>query len=204
MQLDTTVRPTRSDRADLWTVIVVGAVVAAATIGFAVVRLSGILPNSAVEVLVPFVDTPASVPIGPDGALVPVAIDQGVLTVSNLSGFVIASLALAVLIDALMVLTIVACLGLLCRNLMRGRAFSRTNRRLVITTSVAIVVGTALGGLFQTIGVNGAFAAVGYSGYDSVVGTASLAPYFVATALAAVALAFKAGERLQREAEGLV
>lgn len=196
---------TRSDRADLWTVIIVGAVAAAVTVGFAVNRLADILPNSGVEVLVPFADTAAPVPIGPDGALVPVEIDQAVLTVSGLPGVVVASLALAVVVDALMVLTIIACLGTLCRNLMtRGRAFSRTNTRLVITTAIALIAGTSIGTLLQTMGVNGAFATVSERSYEAMVATASLAPYFIATGLAAVALAFKAGERLQRETEGLV
>jgi hypothetical protein len=204
MQIDSSVRPPRSDRADLWTVIVVGAIAAAGTIGLAITRLAGILPNSGVEVLVPFVDTPASLPIGPSGTDLDVEVDQGVLTVSGLPGIVVAFLVLAVLIEATMTLTIVACTGILCRNLMKGSAFSRTNTRLVISSAVVLVAGTALGGLLQTMGANGALAAASGGSFNGVVASGSLVPYFAATGLAAVSLAFKAGERLQRDADGLV
>jgi hypothetical protein len=204
MQADTTSRPTRSDRVDLWTVIVVGGIVAVFTIVFAVIRLAGILPNSAVEVLVPFVNTPASLPIGPGGEDVNVEVDQAVLTASGLPGSIVAFLTVAVIIDAAMTLAIVVCAGILCRNLMKGRAFSRANTRLVIASAIVLVAGTALGGFFQTLGANGALAAAGDGSFDGVVTSGSLVPYFIATGLAAVALAFKAGERLQRDADGLV
>jgi hypothetical protein len=204
MVVESTVRPSRSERVDLWTVIVVGAVVALLTVGFAVVRLTGILTNSGVEVLVPFVDTTASLPIGPSGTDVDIAVDQGTITASGLPGIVLTFLTLAVVIEAVMTLTIVGCLGVVCVNLMKGRAFPRTNTRLVITAAIVLVAGTALGGLCQTIAANGAFAAVSGGSSEGVVASGSLVPYFVAMGLAAVALAFKAGERLQRDAEGLV
>jgi hypothetical protein len=184
--------------------MIVGAVVAVATIGFAVVRLAGILPNSGVDVLVSFLDTPAALPIGQSGTEVDVEVDQAILTASGLPGSVVTFLALAVIIEAASTLAIVACAGILCRNLMKGRAFSRTNTPLVITSAIVIVVGTTVGGLFQTMGANGALVAVSDGSSDGVVASGSVVPYLVATGLAAVSLAFKAGERLQREADGLV
>jgi hypothetical protein len=204
VEVESGVRPTRSDRVDLWTVIVVGAIVAVGAIGFAITRVAGILPNSGVEVLAPFVDTTASLPIGPSGTDVIVEVDQGVLTVSGLPGMVVTSLILAVVVELVMTLAIVACAGLLCWNLMRGRAFSRTNTRLVIGSAIVLVAGTALGGFFQTMGINGALATIGDQSYDSLVASGSLVPYFIATGLAVVALAFKAGERMQRDTVGLV
>ncbi|MET0885188.1 MAG: hypothetical protein ABWX92_01955, partial [Mycetocola sp.] len=189
---------------DLWTVIVVGAAVALCTVGFAGIRLGGILPNSAVDVLVPFIDTTASVPIGPGGTGLDVAVGQGILTASGLPGAVLAFLALAVVVEAVTTLTIVGCLGILCVNLMKGRAFSPTNTRLVVVSAIVLVAGTAVGALFQTLGANGALAAVSDGSFDGVVASGSLVPYLVATGLAAVAVAFKAGERLQRETYGLV
>ncbi|MET4637731.1 hypothetical protein [Mycetocola sp. 2940] len=204
MQVESSVRPTRSERIDLWTVIVVGAVAALITIGFAAVRLAGILPNSGVEVLVPFVNTPASLPIGPGGAAVDVEVDQGVLTVSGLPGSVVTFLALAVLVDAVMTLTIIGCLGIVCVNLMKGHAFSRTNPRLIIVSAVVLIAGTAFGSILQTMGANGALAAVSGGSFDGVVASGSIAPYFVAAGLAAVSVAFTAGERMQRDTAGLV
>lgn len=204
MRTEVTAHPTRSDRADLWTVIVLGALVAGFAAFHAITRIAGILPNAGVEVLAPFVDTQAPLPIGPNGAMVDVSIDQAALTVSGMPAIVVTSLVLAVVIDALTVLTIVACGMVLCRNLMAGKAFSRTNTRLLITASVVLVAGTAIGSLFETMGVNGAFATVSDKTFDNVVATVNFVPYFVASGLAVIALAFKTGERLQRETEGLV
>jgi hypothetical protein len=185
-------------------VIVVGALAAVGTVAFAVTRLVGILPNSGVEVLVPFVDTIASLPIGESRHGVDVEVDQAIITVSNLPGVVVAFLALAVVLDAVTILAILACSGVLCSNLMRGRAFSRTNTRLVIGSAIILVAGTGLGGFVQTMGVNGALAAIGDRSYDSFVASGSLAPYLIATGIAAISVAFKAGERMQRDTAGLV
>ncbi|GGE91486.1 hypothetical protein [Mycetocola zhadangensis] len=204
MSTEASVRLTRSDRADLWTVVVLGIIVAVIAIAHAVSRIAAIVPNSDIEVLAPFVDTTTELPIGPNGSMIGVEVDSAVLTVSGLPGIVIVSLIAAVIAQLLMTLAIVACGAILCRNLMLGRAFSRTNTRLVVTTSVVLVVGTALSGLFTIMGVNGAFATLSERSYDNVVASGNLLPYIVAAALAAVALAFKAGERLQRETEGLV
>ncbi|MET0713370.1 MAG: hypothetical protein ABWY57_00530 [Mycetocola sp.] len=189
---------------DLWTAIVVGAIVAVGATGFALTRVANIIRNSGVEVLVPFFDTAASLPIGPGGTDVTVEVDQGVLTVSGLPGMVVTSLVAAVVVELVMTLAIVACAGILCWNLMQGRAFSRTNTRLVIGSAIALLAGTALGGFFHTVGINGALATIGDRRYDSIVASGSLVPYFVAIGLAAVALAFRAGERMQRETAGLV
>jgi hypothetical protein len=204
MNAEPTTRPTRSDRVDLWTVIVVGVVVAVFALVNAVVRIASIVPNKKVDVLAPFFDTVAALPIGPGGELVDVRVDSAVLTVSDLPGVVVVALVGAVLAELATTLVIVACAMLLCRNLMAGNAFSRTNTRLVFTVSITLIVGTTLSSLFTTMGSNGAFATLSEGSYDGAVATANLVPYFVAIALAAVALAFKAGERLRRETEGLV
>ncbi len=204
MNADRTTRPTRSDRADLWTVIIVGVMVAVFALGNAVVRIASVVPNTNVEVLAPFFDTVTALPLGLDGAMVDVRVDSAWLTVSDLPVIVVVSLIATVLVDLAMTLVIVASAMLLCRNLMAGNAFSRTNTRLVFTVSITLIVGTTLSNLFTTMGTNGAFATLSQGSYDGAVATGNIVPYFAAIALGAVALAFKAGERLQRETEGLV
>ncbi|AWB87266.1 hypothetical protein [Mycetocola zhujimingii] len=204
METEVTARPTRSDRADLWTVIVVGVMVAVFVLVNAIVRIASIVPNTDVDVLAPFFDTVTALPLGPDGAMVDVRVDSAWLTVSDLPVIVVVSLVAAVLVELAMTLVIVASAMLLCRNLMTGNAFSRTNTRLVFTVSIALIAGTTLSNLFTTMGTNGAFATLSQGSYDGAVATGNVIPYFAAIALAAVALAFKAGERLQRDAEGLI
>ncbi|MCP2031591.1 hypothetical protein L1277_001682 [Okibacterium sp. HSC-33S16] len=205
MNAETTLRPTRSDRADLWTVLVVGAIVATGALVHAVMRIVSVVSNTDVEVIAPFAaDTRAAVPVGPNGTPLDVQVDTAVLTVSGLPVIVVVSLVFAAVAELLMTLGIVACAALVCRNLMRGQAFSRTNTRLVFATSITIIVGTTLVNLFSTMGANGALAKLSDKTFDGFVAGASLVPYFIAIALGAVALAFKAGERLQRDTEGLV
>lgn len=199
-----TSRPTRSDRVDLWTVITVGVVVAVFALVNAIVRIVSIVPNKNVDVLAPFFDTVAALPLGPGGELVDVRVDSAIVTVSDLPVVVVVSLVAAVLVELATTLIIVVCAMILCRNLMTGTAFSRTNTRLVFTVSISLIVGATLASLFTTMGSNGAFATLSEGSYDGAVATANLLPYFAAIGLGAVALAFKAGERLSRETEGLV
>jgi hypothetical protein len=185
-------------------VIIVGVAVAVFAVVHAIVRIASIAPNVNVDVLAPFFDTKTTLPLGPGGAPVDVRVESAMLTVNDLPGIVVASLIAAVLVELAATLTIVACAVVLCRNLMAGKAFSRTNTRLVFTVSIVLIVGTALSSLFTTMSANGAFATLSEGSYDGVVATANLVPYFAAIALAAVALAFKAGERLSHDTEGLV
>ncbi|QNG20365.1 DUF2975 domain-containing protein [Rhodococcus triatomae] len=195
---------TRSDRWGLVFTVVGGLVVAVAALADAVWEIARILPNKDVAVQVPFVDMRAPLPVGPDGAPVDAVIDTATVQVSGMAGITLVSLILAHIAVAATVLALVGCGVVLCRNLARGIAFSRTNTRMIIASSVIVTAGWFAVAMFGTMGVNGAFAALSDYTYDNVTFAVDWAPVFVALALAVIGMAFQAGERLQKDAEGLV
>lgn len=194
----------KSNRADLYATITVGLIVAVITIITATLRIVHVLPNTNVSVLVPLADTTTSLPLGPDGADVTVAIDQAAVTVSNMPPVVVASLVLSAICGALTVLIVTALICLLCRNMLGGTMFSRVNSRLVWGSSVTIATGWLLGLLLNTMGTNGAVATLSDNSFDKVVMTIDWLPFVFAMMVGALALAFRAGERMQRDTDGLV
>ena len=195
---------TRSDRVGLLLVIAGGVFAAGVTLVVSVVRIAEIVTNRDVPVRAPFVDTPAQLPVGPDGAAVTVLVDEATVRVSDMAGITVASLVIAQVALAVTVVLVVACGYLLCRNLMRGIAFSRTNSRLITVCSGVILFGWFATTMFGNMGINGAFAALSEHTYDNARFGINWTPCFVALALAVVAVAFQTGERLQRDTEGLV
>src|SRR5690606_35119715 len=142
--------------------------------------------------------------IGPGRPGVTVAVETATATASNLPGITLASLVLAEVAIALTVLTVTVLICLLCLNMLRGTMFSRTNSRLVTVSSFAIVVGWGIHALFTTMGVNGTFGTLSDYSYDNVIFTMNWLPFVFAMTLGALALAFRAGERMQRDTDGLV
>lgn len=193
-----------SNRADIYATIGVGIIVAVFTIVTTTLNVIRILPNKDVPVLLPFVDTAVELPIGPGSTGVTVTVETATATASNLPGITLASLVLAEVAIALTVLTVTVLICLLCLNMLRGTMFSRTNSRLVTVSSFAIVVGWGIHALFTTMGVNGTFGTLSDYSYDNVIFTMNWLPFVFAMTLGALALAFRAGERMQRDTDGLV
>ena len=198
------VRMSLSDRIGLVIMIVLGGAAAIWASYAAVSRIIEVLTASAVPVLAPFIGEPAQLPIGPGGDLVAVDVEEAVVYASDLAPATHFALVAAPIVSLIATLIVIACIAMFCRNLLKGVAFSRANTRLVLTTSVTIVVGWAIASLFTTMGVNGAFAALSDHEYDNVIFTTDFTPAIVALVLSAVGLAFQAGERMQRDTEGLI
>lgn len=195
----------RSDRTALWITIAMGAVVAAVTLVTLVQRIIQIVPNKDVPVTASFGDTPATLPIGPGGADVPVVVEQATFLVSDMPAITVASLLLAAIVKAAAILGAIVCICLFCRNLIRGRAFDRANVKLISIATGVIALGWALGGwLFTTMGANGGSATISAGNATNTAPPTDLIPAAAIVSLAAIGVAFQLGERLQRDTEGLV
>ena len=194
----------RSDRTALWITITVGAVAAVYTFVSMVLRIGEIIPNRNVPVPAAFADTPATLPIGPDGAAVPVVVEQAIIRVSDMPAITLASLLLAAVISAVATIAAIVCVCLFCRNLIRGRAFDKTNVRLIGTATLVIAVGWAVGSLFRTMGANGASAMLSHGAAANTAFPVDYAAIAAIVSLAAIGVAFQQGHRLQRDTEGLV
>jgi hypothetical protein len=194
----------RSDRVGMYMTVAICAIAAAVTTWTVVARLAEIVPGSDIPVLVPFADETAPLPIGPDGALVDVSVDQAIVTVADPAPATLFALIAQPVVVGLTTLAAILLLCLFCLNLARGRAFSTSTVRIVFTATGVLLVGWVLGSLFRTMGVNGTLAAVSDRTYEGVLFETDFVPLFGILALGAVGAAFQIGHRLQRDTEGLV
>lgn len=194
----------RSDRIGMYATVVLGAIGAVVTVWTAVTRLAEVLPGRGIPVLVPFVGETATLPIGPDGAPVPVDVDQAIVTVDEPAPATLFALIAEPIVTGIAILAGIVILCLFCVNLARGKAFAASTVRLVLVGTGVLLAGWFLGSMFHTMGVNGALAAVSDYTYEGVLFQTDFGVIFAVLALGAIGAAFQIGHRLQRETEGLV
>ncbi len=193
-------------RSDVWFTLALAVIGIVGTVWQAIDRLLEILPNRDVPVDVEMTSSTQTIAIEGVGDAVPVDIDSFTVHVSNLPpGTFIAAIGAAV-VPAVTVTTVLVCLAWLLRNIGSGRIFSSRNTRLVTTAALATVVGWLLTTVLNTAAANGALALL--SPPDRADFTVSMSVSFLylfaAMVAGCVAAAFHAGERMQRDSEGLV
>ncbi|MFC4629792.1 resistance to Congo red protein [Promicromonospora alba] len=198
-------------RADVWTMVVVGVAVGALAVTGVV---AGVLRAVRREPLEVAVGSASGAPLGELGALVgDGALGGGVINgvtvlVDDAPGWVYAvEVALAVLV-ALIMLVIAACLVLLTRRLAQGQAFSRGNTWLLGSILIAVILwwGTSVAG--ATVRFVGTFESAAIGDWRAA-GLSPVMDFPFASVLVAIGLlplvaAFRLGERLQADSDGLV
>jgi hypothetical protein len=195
----------KNDRADLVAVLVVGAIAAVVVVIVTIMRLTSVFVPGGISVRIPLRDVTAKLPIGADGGPIEASVDSATVVVDGVNSVSAASFVLAILATALGYLVAIACFMALTDHLLRGEAFSRRNTRLLTASSIAVIGGAIATLCFETMGLNGVGAVLGSDATDRDHLLWSFWPaYLVAMALGGLAVAFRAGERLQRETEGLV
>ncbi|MFD1714832.1 hypothetical protein ACFSBZ_10150 [Amnibacterium flavum] len=194
--------PRFASRADLLTATTVGGIAAVWTIVQLVLRLVEVIPNRNVPVPVWIDDASATLPL-PDGTA-DIALTSGTAIVSGMPAITLVSVAGAAIITAAASLAVIGLVLALCLNLARGRYFSTRNTLTVTAISATIAVGWFVSHLFTQMASNGAIAALTDRAYEASTIPFDWTPILAAIAVGAVAAAFRAGERLQRDTEGLV
>ncbi|HXH36515.1 MAG TPA: hypothetical protein VNJ54_19220 [Plantibacter sp.] len=192
-------RAQRRDLATVLTTIGIAAVVVVVTLVF---RLLEIFGSDGIRVPVQFVGLTAAIPDGVAGAEVQVS--DGVVVVSDLPVATFASVVLAAVLPAAASLIVIVCAALVFRRLWRGETFAPGTARLVTIASFAILGGWFAASLFGTMASNGALALLTDDGDFSVTFEVTWLPVLAALALAGLAIAFRAGERLRADTDGLV
>ncbi|MBD7958124.1 hypothetical protein H9651_10780 [Microbacterium sp. Sa4CUA7] len=193
------------DRAGLLIMMIAGAALTVGTVVAAIMRIVDVLTSPSVEVFAEFAGTPAVAPIGVDGAGVEVALDTAVLTLTDLPVASLWSIIIQQVLLAVGVVTVVTCLLLLARSVLRDRVFSRGNTRLVNIAGLTALLGVAAYPFFGNMAANGAFAALSERTFDNVLMTVDFGSLFAVAFVAALAsTVFLVGDRLQRETAGLV
>lgn len=196
----------RGDTAGFLVFIVAGVAIAVWAVVRSVLAIAEALPNRDVAVTTPFIDTVAQAPIGPDGALVPVRLSEAVVIAPELPAASLGALVIAEVLSAVVVVTVVTLLLVLCHGILRGRVFSRRHTALVSAAGAVTLAGLAGVPFFHNMVANGALAWLSDRTYDrGIVGMIDLPVLTAVAFVAALAgTAFSVGDRLQRDTEGLV
>lgn len=198
-------RASKNDRIGLWSFVVFGAAIAAITVWSAIARIVEVIPNRDVTVAADFSGTAARAPIGPNGADVTVELDRASLTVPSLPAASVGAIVIQQVILAIGVITLVACLTLLIRNIAAGHVFTARSTKLATGASIAGFVTYAAVPFFGNMAANGAFARLSDRTFDNVVMSADVSGLVLVGFIAALAsTVFAVGDRLRRDTEGLV
>jgi len=192
-------------RSDQWLVVAVSVAVVVGTLVAAVRRLVQLVPNHDVPVELA-VDAPRQ-PVTLDGVGDPVMaeFDRVLVRVPELPWVSWIAAVVGVVATALAIVVVMTCLALLCRHLAAGRYFTASNTRLLSAAALAMAGGWLVDLVTTTLVGNGALSRLTESDEVLTVTASIDGEYlFAAIVLGCLAAAFHAGERMQRDAEGLV
>lgn len=182
----------------------VGVIMAGLIIAVAASHLVETFAGGTIRLVAPFVDESAELPIGPDGTMRTVEVEQATITAPDTPLISVFALVAQVVVQALAMLTIVACLTWLCLNIARTRVFAPANEHLLGTCALASGLAWGLTMLLNAMSINGAFASISDRDYNNVLFEAELTPLIVTLVFGVLAAAFRVGARLQKDTEGLV
>ncbi|GIG34861.1 hypothetical protein [Cellulomonas pakistanensis] len=201
----TTRTPWFTSRADLLSVQVVGAaVILWQAIGL-VASVARIAPNRDAPVDVMVAGAPVDLPLGPDGAPLAATVDTATLTVSDMPVATHVAALGAAVVPPLATIAVTICVLMLCRRMLAGQFFSGTITRLITAVSLLVAGGWVAWFGCSVLASNGVLALVAdRSILEEITFQVSWTPVLTSMAIGALAAAFHAGERLQRDAEGLV
>lgn len=194
----------RGDRWGLIAFSLAGFAIAVWSTVFVVNRIIELTRGVDVPVNVEFVDTVANVPLADGGDTVPIELDQGRLVVPELTPIGIVPGVLGQIVLLVTIFTVVGCLLLLSRSILRGQVFSRRNSRLVATASLVGLVGFSAIRFFDNMLANAAVNLATDNELDTWVISVEPFTYVLAAfVLAVIMTTFTVGDRLQREKNAL-
>lgn len=205
MAVDENHRVSRSDRVGMWLFAAAGVAIGTVLSIRAITRIVEVLPNRDVTVTGEFAGTQAMAPIGPGGDPVGVELKYATVTAPSLPTASLAAIVIQQVIVIVGVITVVTCLVWLTRSIVRGEVFSALNSRLVgIATTAGFVTYVAIP-FFGNMAANGAFARISDRDFDNVVASINVSGLVMAGFLAAlISTVFAVGDRVRRDADGLI
>lgn len=196
-------KQTKTDRNDLNTAIVVGALVIGWLLYDSIQRVAGLFAApGAVTVSTRVPTQEVTVAIG-DG--MPATLDVATLVASDVNLVSVICLVLAIVLRAACLIAAAVLGVIVCRRLMRGILFGRTNTRMTFAMSIALLTAGLGATWFENMGLNGVFAALGDVFDNQWLLFSDAIPLFVASiAVGVLVIVFRRGSALQKDTEGLV
>ena len=211
-----------------WAVIVIAGISGAMTIGQSMIGDTTTV-QVPLAVHTPDVRIPGVVIEKPSAVIVAGGVDRATLTIHGLSWEARSLLSLEIILQVGAVVFLAWVIRRLARNIQAGQPFARLSRPLVQAAAVLFGGGflwSIAGGIGAYLAGREALEIHGWSAPDSVVGgladsttalsylgwpepadwsvSFTLLPFAVAIVLALLGLAFRTGERLQADTEGLI
>lgn len=168
-------------------------------------RISELLSDGKIQVVAGFTNQSATAALGPNGQEIEVGLDRAILN-TEVPAFSVWSGVIAQVVLVATFITVILCLTLLSHRILRGQIFGRTSTRLVATAGMVGLLGAPIVHFLNNMLANGAIAQVSSpSEVDSLAISVDFFPFIIAAfAVSIICTVFVVGERLQREAEGLV
>lgn len=191
---------TRGDRWSLIAFAVAGLAIAGWFVAQTTGRIISLARGIDVPVAVDFIDTTTDIPFTDGSGSVAVRLDGGVLTAPHLTPIATVPGILGQVVLALTVVTVIGCLLMLSRGILRGQVFSRRHTVLVSVAGLGGLIGFALARLFDNMLANATVSLMTDNRLDTAVLTVEPFTWVLAAFIVAViSTAFTIGDRLQRE-----
>lgn len=194
----------KADKNDLLTAIAVGALVIGVLIYDSVQRLGTLFGTAgAVTVTAPVPSQTITAGIG-EGA--PATTDLATLVIDDVNAISVICLVLAIVLRGLCLIGVAALGVVLCRRLLGGVVFDQLNPRLTLIMSMGLLAAGLAGPWFESMGLNGVFAALGGDFGDArwLLFRDGIPLFVAAIAVGVLVIVFRRGTRLEKETEGLV
>ncbi|WP_309067548.1 hypothetical protein [Microbacterium sp.] len=201
-------RPELFAQSDRWSFIALfplSVVIAVSIVLETVQRLGAVIPNVDIPIELPLARDVAALGFTADGGGITAWADSGTVLLSDVTGGVHAALIAEPLIHGAAMLVALATAALFTLNLARGVAFDARNTRLIAICGAALALDLAARFPLDLVVMNHVRAALDQDVFqETATDSGFFLNLFLIFALSAMGVAFAAGERLQRDTEGLV
>lgn len=194
----------RGDVASLVGFCVAGAVIAIYFTVFSIIRIVELARGTDVPVPVEFRGDSVDLPLSTGGTIA-VGLDSGTIVAPQLPLIAVVPGIIAQIVQIIAVVVVIACLILLARSTIGGRIFGRGLTALVATAGITGLLGFSGVRFFDNMLANAAVSRLTDNGIDNAVLTVEPFTFILAAfVIALITTVFSIGDRLQKDAEGLV
>jgi len=208
MATSSTSARTSSDRSYLLLIITASLAATIWLLVTAIADLVVVVQNTAIpfSVSIPTTDVAPPLPLDGEGATASSVGTSSIdLVIGNLSGGMPFWLALSALIPPLSYATALVSIAVLAWRVRQGNPFEQIALRMLDIAAIAILVAAVVGGSVQVWTSRGVITNVfGPENYIEPANGINLALVGVGVGLTVISLAFRIGQRLQRDTEGLI
>lgn len=203
----TLTRGPRSDAADAITVLMLGFGAAITVVLSVVARFLDVFREAGVAWTIDIDDEPFAASVGSGTGFVDGIVENALVIAPEVDAGTTAALAGSIIVSGLAALTVIIAVMFVARSFLRGRLFAPATARAFDVIGWSIVSGALIVLILEHVGRNGILTALGVADVEPLhfLDFWAYAPaWAVGVSVGLIAIAFRRGERMQRDTEGLV